>query len=132
MRRLLLLALLISLAGCDRMFRRADLPEPPPPELARLGLAPGYHVQTMDPVTLDKFCRAWGVNANDEWNKRSILACVVPALKSVILPANATPEQRAHEYAHSFAPHFPGGRGWDMSRAGLIGGQYATTKGSRP
>lgn len=128
--RWLLLLLVLLVAGCE--VRRGDLPEPPPKELAALGLNPLYHVQTMDPMALDKFCRAWGVNANDEWVKRTIAACVVPGLKAVVLPPGATPEQRAHEYGHSWdVPHFKGGAGWDMSKfrkPGLIGGQFATTK----
>lgn len=122
----------IAVGGCAMgMFRRGDLPEPPPKELAALGLAPGYHVREMDPVALDKFCRAWGVAANDEWNKRRIAACVVPSLKAVILPPNASPEVRSHEYGHTWnVQHNPGGRGWDLRnliQRGLIGGRFATT-----
>lgn len=114
-----------------RIFARPNQPEAPPKELAALGLAPGYHVKEMPPAQLDAFCRAWGVDANDDHEKRQIMACVVPSLKAVVLPPNATPEQKSHEFAHTWdVPHFEGGQGWDLAKSAKLQKptQTATTK----
>lgn len=111
MRRLLLLALILSVAGCA--VRRADQPEPPPQEVRGRGMPPGWHEAIKTEDEIDRLCRAWGVDANDAWVRRKIQACVIPSLKAVILPPNASPELRAHEQGHSWGyQHNEGGRGW--------------------
>jgi hypothetical protein len=103
-------------------FRRGDLPEPPPPELAKLGLAPGYSVKYFkDPAELDRYAKQWGVAANDQWNARTIASAVIPALKVVCrLDPSGNLEDKelrqtrdAHEFAHTWDwRHDEKGGGW--------------------
>lgn len=68
MRRLLLLALILALMGCDVRIQRGGV-EPPPPGAPK-GVADGYRTIYMDPSDLDRFCRDNGVDAQDEYARK--------------------------------------------------------------
>ncbi len=100
---------------------RGDMPEPPPPQVAGLGLAPGYSIRRFDSVSaLNDYAKANGVSASDAWNPHQIESAVVPAKQEVLLmkPGYFDPAKEqaveAHEFAHSWGlVHGDDGKGWN-------------------
>lgn len=85
--------------------------EPPPAGIT--GPAPGYSEEYLDPVDVDRLCRQLGVDANDQWNRKLIIACVAPKVRRIIFPHGVSKETRLHEYGHSHGyVHHDGGKGW--------------------
>lgn len=121
---MLLPALCVALVvgGLSMPFgiRRGDLPEPPPPGWPLLGPHPSYRVETAESRDqIDKLCRAAGVSAADEYNKRRLAACVDPAgrvaylLAPGVLDAEKQKATEDHEFPHTWGlRHKPGGRDW--------------------
>lgn len=102
-------------------FRRGDLPEPPPPEVAKLGMAPGYTVREFDdPTELDAWARGGGISASDQWNAHTIASAVNNKDKVVgLLSRKATNDdslydaRAQHEYAHTWnLYHDDAGKNW--------------------
>ena len=114
------LALAAALCGCDVKITRGDLPEAPPPELVALGMAPGYKIREFESqAAVDAFCRANGVRAYEEYNKRRILACLVADQKTVAAPADGVVDALLkkklieHEGPHTWGfGHGPQGKGF--------------------
>lgn len=109
-----------SYYGGVKWFRRGDLAPEPPPELAALGMAPGYTVKLFpSQAALDKYARQWGVSADDQWNKRSLVSAVIPALKLVcrlqpgLEDSELANSRDVHENGHTWGwRHAEGGGGW--------------------
>lgn len=118
-------ALCLLTVGCDVRIQRGDMPEPPPPDVAGKGMAPGYHlVRLPSREAVDKLCREWGVDPADDYNRRLLVACVIPGLKAVVMPAEGLLEPKRdkavleHEYAHTWDyRHKSGGRDWVKANA---------------
>lgn len=92
------------------LFRRGDLPEPPPKGWERLGLHPAWTVQTVNgKYEADRVCRANGACTDYAYSKQIITSCAVPSKRLVIL---GRPQDAAHEYAHTWGLEHRNGRGW--------------------
>lgn len=121
--RLLLLALIGTLAGCDvGMFGRNHVAHPPPKGWEELPLKPGSKLVTFDDViALDRFCESFLGPAN-KYDTRARYGgeCWIPQTQTLaLLSDDATPDKRAqqerrvHGYTHSWGPVHPGGdREW--------------------
>lgn len=102
------------------MFRRGDLPEPPPEDVRRRGMNPDYTVKHLPTLAeVDAYCRANHVSANDAYQQRDFLACVIPDRREVVLPAPGVLRDhdkeaalQAHEFAHTWGLVHHDGKGW--------------------
>jgi hypothetical protein len=93
--------------------------EPPPEGYAALGRHPAYAVRRFRmPAEVDAYCRAHGVDAQDEYRRTRIEGCVVPATQEVVLPQlfpgalERAQALEAHENAHTWRLVHKHGRGW--------------------
>jgi hypothetical protein len=98
------------------VFKRGDLPEPPPAGWDQLGLHPGYTLRMVPPADVDRLCREAGVSQGD-YGRGRFGACVDLHGKQVILPEGMDPEKdaatKAHEFSHTWgATHGNRHRGW--------------------
>lgn len=102
------------------LFRRGDMPEPPPEWVRGKGPADGYTVKRMASMDeLDAYLRANHVSANDGYVTRRFQGGVIPSKREVVLPAEGLlrdPDlERAiaeHEYAHTHGLIHKEGKGW--------------------
>lgn len=107
----------LIVGGCAvGMFKRGDLPEPPPKGWDQLPVHPSYTVREVEASQVDPMCRAAGVGQGDYAHGR-FNACVDTRGRQVILPLGMDPEKdratRAHEYPHTWgATHGTRHKGW--------------------
>lgn len=104
-------------------IRRGDRPAPLPADVPA-GIAEGYRVKEFNsPEELDRWCRAWGVSAHSEFNRRRVEACLIRRLHTVALPTREVAgdekynDLSTHEYAHTWGyDHDENGENWRSPR----------------